>query len=606
MYLSSLRLRNFRKLGPFKGEENENTDFTISFHEGLNVLVGRNDEGKSAIIDAIKIVLKTHSLDKNRIEQDDFFYDANHNEYAKQIKIELIFRDITEIEGGKFIEWLTWRGDGEEASPELRVIYEVNNEQNKILPSDVKAGPEGHETYLDAEAREYLRITYLKPLRDAENELRAKRNSRLSQILMGHDSFKEGSESRTKILNTLENANNEIRELLNENPSKCNIKEIIDKYIRKFIGEEQEASILMAAPHIRRILENLDISLNEGINHGLGALNRLYMATELMHLDQGGDRLPLCLIEELEAHLHPQAQMKVVNTLLELVADNKKQFIITTHSPNITSRLPLECLIMIDGGFAYPLGHQYTKLLHKDYRFLELFLDATKANLFYARGVILVEGWSEMLLIPAIAKRLGLDLTAQEVSIINVGNTGYLHYAKIFQRQLPPQMGIRVAIISDLDERPKLNDNSQLNYPSDEEIKSIKIQKRASLGIEEDNNIKIYFSSPWTLEWSIADSSIQNVLYKCLKETHPCIYEDVKNDWKIILYLQLCPENVRRELRKDDCANICVSKLNKTKLAYSLAKELEEQNIEVIENKNDGLQYIIDALNFVCKKINDN
>lgn len=605
MYLASLRLKNFRRLGHSEGNNQNNSDFFITFHKGLNVLVGRNDEGKSAIIDAIRIVLKTHSLDKNRIEQDDFFYNKNRKEYANQIRIELIFQDLSDEEKGKFVEWLTWRNSESGPVTELRIIYEARYEQNKILPADVKAGSEGHETYLEAEAREYLRITYLKPLRDAENELHAKRNSRLSQILMGHAAFKEGAEGHTKILNAIEAANKEIRELLNENPSNCNIKEIIDKYIQKFIGEEQEASIIMSPPHIRRILENLDICLNDGINHGLGALNRLYMATELMHLDQGSDRLPLCLIEEIEAHLHPQAQMKVVNTLLKIADSGKNQFIITTHSPNITSKLPLKSLIMIDGGNAYSLAHQHTNLSEADYRFLEIFLDTTKANLFFAKGIILVEGWSEMLLVPAIAKCLNLDLEASEVSIINVGNTGYLHYAKIFQRKNSPQMGIRVAVISDLDMQPDISvDGAAIPFEENKIVDRINAKKE-KIQIEEDENIKIFFSTPWTLEWSIANSCLEEVFLKCLKIVHPSLYNnenDINTNWKKILHQQLCSNRKRQEMKA--LSGKCASNLNKTEIAYSLAHELIGSTLDV--RKLDQLQYIIDALNFVCNKRYDN
>jgi len=63
MYLSELRLWNFRKYGK-KGSSNT-PDFlnkphlTVPFKNGLNVLIGENDSGKTAIIDAIKLALKT-------------------------------------------------------------------------------------------------------------------------------------------------------------------------------------------------------------------------------------------------------------------------------------------------------------------------------------------------------------------------------------------------------------------------------------------------------------------------------------------------------------------------------------------------------------------
>lgn len=58
MYLSTLKLWNFRKY-------NEGPDgkpgLVVHFHEGVNVLIGENDSGKTAIVDAIRYVLRTKS-----------------------------------------------------------------------------------------------------------------------------------------------------------------------------------------------------------------------------------------------------------------------------------------------------------------------------------------------------------------------------------------------------------------------------------------------------------------------------------------------------------------------------------------------------------------
>lgn len=54
------------------------------------------------------------------------------------------------------------------------------------------------------------------------------------------------------------------------------------------------------------------------IHPGLGELNLLFIAAELLllkHDETGG--LKLALIEELEAHLHPQAQLRFLEFLSE-------------------------------------------------------------------------------------------------------------------------------------------------------------------------------------------------------------------------------------------------------------------------------------------------
>lgn len=65
MYISLLQIKNFRC---FDGNEH-----SITFKKGLNVLVGENDSGKSAIMDAIKLVLGTTDMNWYRVEQEDFY-----------------------------------------------------------------------------------------------------------------------------------------------------------------------------------------------------------------------------------------------------------------------------------------------------------------------------------------------------------------------------------------------------------------------------------------------------------------------------------------------------------------------------------------------------
>ena len=71
MYISQLSLWNFRKYGS-QSFEISNPDLIVPFHNGLNVLIGENDSGKTAIVDAIKLVLKTHSYEWIKVEKDDF------------------------------------------------------------------------------------------------------------------------------------------------------------------------------------------------------------------------------------------------------------------------------------------------------------------------------------------------------------------------------------------------------------------------------------------------------------------------------------------------------------------------------------------------------
>jgi len=154
VYLSNLKLWNFRKFGSQGDINPEIPNLDLNLTKGLNVIIGENDSGKTAIIDAIKLVLKTHSYDYIRVEDKDFYNGTNH------FKIELTFESLVPDEAKNFTEWLGWVGSGENSTPFLRLSYDVTKQDGKILPADIRAGVDEDGYLLTAEAKEYLKTTY--------------------------------------------------------------------------------------------------------------------------------------------------------------------------------------------------------------------------------------------------------------------------------------------------------------------------------------------------------------------------------------------------------------------------------------------------------------
>ena len=107
MYLQNLKLWNFRKFGTDGTFSINNPNLNLDFTKGLNVLIGENDSGKTAVIDAIKLSLKTHASEWIKPERDDFF------EASEKFRIELLFKDLSLEEAKNFTEWLSWEGEGE-------------------------------------------------------------------------------------------------------------------------------------------------------------------------------------------------------------------------------------------------------------------------------------------------------------------------------------------------------------------------------------------------------------------------------------------------------------------------------------------------------------
>lgn len=583
MHISELKLWNFRKYG---GEDFDLTKphLVVPFKKGMNVLIGENDSGKTAIIDSIKYVLKTNAYESIRVQQDDFYNDSDH------LRIELLIDDVTDSEASNFTEIMSPREDGGLAN--LKLVLDVVRKDGHIQAYEVKGGNDADGHSLTPLMKDNLRITYLKPLRDAENELTAKKNSRLSQILQSHELLKQNPDGeKHELIKIIEDANADIEAWFEDDTGgdashKKLIKGVIDKFLKLFISDDAESQFLLADPTMKNILERLAISVVDSKNLGLGTLNRLFMATELLHLKKKGDNLKVCLIEELEAHIHPQAQMKVISALQQ---EEGVQFILTTHSPNITSKVKLgkdndvNNILMCNSNNVFPLGLGYTKLEKMDYKFLDTFLDVTKSNLFFAKGVILVEGWAEEILIPVIAAKMGLDLTQHEVSVVNVGSTAYLHFARIFMRQAAPEMEVRCAIVTDLDVKPDTANKAQLEKEKRDSIEG-------KLGKPLPTNVTLCLAKEWTLEWCLFKSPVLSELFKDSVAVVHSKTTEFKKDATTHCYKDSFETKLADNLKK--------RKLDKTAIALVLSEKIEESSLD-FNQQDEYIKYLLDSIRFV-------
>ncbi|MBL9008035.1 MAG: AAA family ATPase [Myxococcales bacterium] len=580
MHLSNLRLWNFRRFGSSMPFSLDTPHLDLRLTRGLNALIGENDSGKSAIIDAIRLVLKTHSYDWSRISLDDFHIGQH------RLRIELILSDIKNEEGKYFTEFLSWKSVGGDVEQSLRLILDVqrNPANDQILPYEVRAGVDTQGKQLSPEAREYLKVTYLKPLRDAEEELVARKNSRLSQILVGHDAFKNKGTTHV-LVDRLTNFNKSIEGYFEAKDHEGKgiadqlgkeLKDKIDTYIGALYEPGRKTKFAVTERgQIKSLLEKLELSICGETRPGLGTLNRLFMASELLHLNKGNwTGLRLGLVEELEAHLHPQAQMQAIETLQK---QKDVQLILTTHSPNVGSKIKLENLIICDQGKVYPMGAMHTQLAPDDYVFLQRFLDITKANLFFARGVILLEGWSEELLMNELAKLIGYDLVQKGVAIINVTNLAFMRYANIFKRNAAPHFSKRVAIVADVDVSPTEEDGSA---PGD---KATLTQTQMDKATKYDGQcVKSFISPQWTLEYCLYKS---DAFGEKFTEITRLVHSG--SDW------------TNFEVTLTD--KLTRGKLAKTEIAARLAQAISKGEIDKLKVERDShVAYLVEAIKYAC------
>ncbi|WP_449105451.1 ATP-dependent nuclease [Pseudomonas mohnii] len=477
VYLSALTIENFRQFG------HAGHGLKISFNEGVTALVGENDAGKTAVIDAIRYVLQTRDAEYLKLQLEDFHIDDSGSQ-ADTITLMCTLDGLSKAELGAFAEYVTYKNKiGRLHIHWLAKRVHGSNLTRRWVDISVRSGEKGEGPSLDTGVRQLLASAYLKPLRDAEREMSPGRNSRLSQVLSSFPNIDAGNDFDTAAppATTLDaealsvaGMGDYMRHLVNKHSAIVSAEQAINNnYLAplSLAGQPLTSRISFGeggteAARLKQILERLELGLldhasgqSRGV-YGLGSNNVLFMACELLLLGKEPDGLPLLLVEEPEAHLHPQRQLQLME-FLERAAKpgdglRPVQVILTTHSPNLSSKIPIQNLVMMHRGQAFSLAEDQTCLGADDYRFLSRFLDVTKAGLFFAKGLLVVEGDAEAILLPALARRLGKDLTKHGVSVINVGGVGLRRYSKIMQRRDPSkgEITIPTACITDMDVMP--------------------------------------------------------------------------------------------------------------------------------------------------------
>ena len=653
MYLSELTLRNFRQFG--EGA----TELRINFQPGVTALVGRNDSGKSAVIDAIRYALLTRDQEYIRVQPEDFHIDAN-GEQADEIFIRCKLQDLNDAERGAFIEYLSYEGD----DVVLYVNWTVHrlSKSTRRWPSpSVRSGIDGTGPPFETSVRQLLSGTYLRPLRDAEREMSPGRGSRLSQILFNVPEIGEGEAFDSEHLPQDTDAVGKLSLIGLENYMRYGIKEhagvveaqkeINDRYLDPLSlhGDSLHGRIDISKggtenARLKQILERLELGLRDTKSdsamgrYGLGSNNLLYMACELLLLGKESEGLPLLLIEEPEAHLHPQRQLRLMEFLEREakgrtgVNERSVQVLLSTHSPNLASKIPVENLVLMEGHCAFPLAGGQTKLKTGDYRFLQRFLDTTKANLFFAHGVLIVEGSAEAILLPVLAKLLDRDLTEYGVSIVNVGGRGLHRFGRIFQRQDEdgPKIGVPVACITDMDVMPNcapeilglvVDDDDEKWDSNKRRWKAVRdfennpktrlADWRERLKQNDGQSVQTFIADHWTLEYDLAYCGLAEQVYiaASLAMNDDPLNEEKKQRDNVVTkakeeFASLRSKASDRELL---CSHIyrlfhtgSASKAIAAQyLADILFKECDQGNLDTTELREKLPSYLVDAIDYV-------
>ena len=435
MRLLKLHIRNFRKI----------EDLSVTFPEGLTVIVGENNAGKTAIIDALRLMLfSSRDFETLRLNEDDF----RRGSQNAPIEISCTFCDLSDTDEVHFQECLLDIGDGK-FHARLNARAEFNATTRR---ANVKMwGGETEGGTLPSNLYDHLSSIYLQPLRDPESGLRPGRHSQVSRLIDCHTPDDKRGEFET-IART---ANNQIREL---DPVKT-AKTDIDTQLSSIAGPElaQKTELIFSDPTFHRIIAGLQPEI-DGLPfalNGLGYNNLVFTAATLGTLRRSKDySFRSIIVEEPEAHLHPHLQVLLLRHLVnasEDVGGNPVQVLVSTHSPVLASQAPIDSVISVHESGGKVTGVSlcsidYDETLKKK---LQRFLDATRAELFFARRILMVEGIAEALLLPVLTRIAGGNLKDSSVTVLNADGINFNAFIPLFGSG---RLGLSVAILTDGDD----------------------------------------------------------------------------------------------------------------------------------------------------------
>jgi CRISPR-associated exonuclease Cas4 len=163
-------------------------------------------------------------------------------------------------------------------------------------------------------------------------------------------------------------------------------------------------------------------------------------------------------VEEPELFLHPHAQRRLFQSLQDISAAPEHQVMLCTHSPHFVDTDEYREIAMVyrDNPQRGTSIRQCTRdlfsgedLSDRKKRFrLAHWINPERAEMFFCRKAVLVEGETERVLLPYLADRLGL--LDSEVSVIDCGSKFNLP----FYIELAKAFGIVYAVVHDEDPMP--------------------------------------------------------------------------------------------------------------------------------------------------------
>lgn len=480
MYINKIHIQNYRNFD----------NFTMEFHQGLNVIIGANNSGKTGLLYAIKLLkspsdVSVDDFNKNNLQK----YQELYTEAAPSIVIEYnirhrIYEDDTSDEsiikllpflGIKNFEENRQVNDGVaeyNLEAQIRATYALDVKFLSDYKKAVAAEAKDFDSYLIVLKRfvnSHYSWDYTNGVSDTKIEQKvatdvfdirfigAERTSDEVRKETKHEieAFTKAAENAAEFDQFKHKVSEDLGTLLS--PSITKLTTLFENE-KNSIGLEKgnvsisstvKANISLSDAYITEVRDTKTGYTLPLQNNGLGYNNliNIYMLIKLSEIQKGKDFRILCL-EEPEAHLHPAMQYKLFKYLKKLDEDNdlNQQIFVTTHSSNISAVAGIDNMFML----AYErdrespdcrqqsLAEQFkdnddqTTVKAEAKAHLTKFLDVTRSDMLFADKIILVEGIAERLLMPLFMELCGCPYEDEHISIVEIGGKHFGYFVELF------------------------------------------------------------------------------------------------------------------------------------------------------------------------------
>lgn len=415
-------------------------------------------------------------------------------DYTNYLKIRNAFTEHKAIEAEKLAKDENYRTKGvyEFLKVKQQDFFQLHKKSFEYSFTDSKVNEDVYLNLIkeDISTKDIINFKFISARRDVTNkEVDKTLSGQTSRIYEKTESTEEQNKAVDDFKETLSETDDHLSGIY-----KSLFNGIVEK-VKAFGGvkiNESDIEIISTLQHRELLKGNTTVvykhdeenRLPEHYN-GLGYMNLISMIFEieiLVHeFKREADKIPadinLLIIEEPEAHTHPQMQYVFIKNIKSLLGEGvlrkdgiqrKLQYIISTHSSHIVADSDFNDIKYLKKQGINGVDARNLKDLKKDYdlntnqyQFLTQYLTISRAEIFFADKAILIEGDTERILLPTMMKKIDiqektkfdlareedtcLPLLSQNISVIEVGA-----YSHIFEKFID-FLGIKSLIVTDLD-----------------------------------------------------------------------------------------------------------------------------------------------------------